>query len=184
MSDDIFDEVFDDAEMPISEQGLSRLQRLYTEREKIDSQVQEFTTALKANQERLREIDEKEFPELFDEIGVTSFGVNNRQITLKEKLYGSLPKNEEQRSEAIRVIESFGDSDIITANIELNFTKGEAHLAKEAHALLLNNYYEPKIKETVHAQTLQAWVREKRSQGKDIDLNTMGCYLRRYIDIK
>lgn len=178
MNDDI--DIFEDAEMPVHEDGLGRLSGLFARRTEVENRVEEAKAALKVAEEELRKIDEKDFPELFDEVGISSFKVGNREISVQEKLYGSLPKSEEAKE----YLRNHGGEGLFKTTIEMAFGKGEGPKASElAHELELRGL-EPSVGESVHASTLQAWVREQLGQGVVLDLDTLGLYNRRFIKVK
>ena len=175
-------DLFADVENP-SEDGLSRLSRLYRDRSRLSDRVEELKAELKVTEEELRILDEVQFPELFDEVGVTSFSVGNHHVTLQEKLYGSLPKDPGEQEEAMKLLKSHGGESLVKVSLSVDFNKGEAkHAARTAEAIKAAGY-NPVVKETVHAQTLQKFGRDMIERGEVIDLKKLGLYHRRFVKI-
>jgi hypothetical protein len=175
--------VFDDAPVA-TEAGLSRLQQMFERRMELDRRVEELKAELKQKEADLRKIDELDFPELFDEVGVTGFSVGNRHVTLEEKLYGSLPKEPEECERALETVRSLGGESIIKTNVAASFGKGESTRAKVAAQMLADAGFPVSVSEGIHASTYQAWVREMLANGHPLDLDELGIYNRRFVKIK
>lgn len=178
MPDDI--DVFGDAEMPVNENGLGQLSKLYAHRANVSQTIEELKIQIKQAEGELREIDEKRFPDLFDQVGVTSFRVGNREISINEKLYGSLPSS----AEASAYLREQGGSGLFKTMVDVAFARGESEKARQLVERLEAAGLEPNLKESVHPQTLQAWTREQLAAGKMIDLDKLGLYNRRYVVVK
>ena len=176
-------DIFEDSEMP-SENGLSRLSKLYQRRAEKANEVDELRVRLKLAEEDLRSIDEDQFPKLFDEVGITSFEAGNRKISVKEKLYGSLPKDQQDRDAAIQEIVKLGGQAIIKTEIGLSFSKGEAERAAAIAKELREKGLDVDMKEGVHPMTFQAWARELLAKGTVLDMKKLGLYERRFIEVK
>lgn len=176
-------DIFDDIDAP-DEGGLSRLAQMFERRSALDMEIEALKADLKVKEEELRALDEVKFPELFDEVGVTSFTVGNRSVKLEEKLYGSLPKEPEEYQNAMRIIKDNGGEALIKVALSVDFNKGEAEHADRTAKLIQEAGYNPVVKETIHAATLQKFARECGEQGKVIDLKALGLYQRRFIKVK
>lgn len=175
--------LFDVVESP-DEGGLSRLAQMFQRRQELDEKAEALRAELKVAEEELRDLEERQFPELFDEVGVTSFSVGNRKVELQEKLYGSLPKDEEELSVALRILKEHGGESLMKVAISVDFNKGEAEHAKQTADLIKQAGYNPVVKETIHAATLQKFGRDMLEKGEVIDLKALGLYHRRFIKIK
>lgn len=174
---------FEDTEAP-DEGGLSRLAKMFQRRQELDDVVERLKAELAVATEELRDLDERQFPELFDEVGVTSFSVGNRKVELQEKLYGSLPKDEKEQSVALEILKAHGGESLMKVAVSVDFNKGEAEHAKQTAEMIRNAGYNPVVKETIHAATLQKFARDMLEKGEVIDLKALGLYHRRFIKIK
>jgi len=175
--------LFDDVEGP-DEGGLSRLSQMFQRRQELDEVVERLKAELQVATEELRDLDERQFPELFDEVGVSSFSVGNRKVELQEKLYGSLPKDEEELSVALGILKNHGGESLMKVAVSVDFNKGEAEHAKQTAELIKQAGYNPVVKETIHAATLQKFARDLLEKGEVVDLKALGLYHRRFIKIK
>lgn len=180
MSVDIFDDV---PEGP-SEDGLTRLSRMFAQRSELDQQREALEAQLKVINEDLRRLDEVDFPELFDEVGVTSFTVGNRKVSVKEKLYGGLPKDAVERKQAFDIIKSLGGDSLIKAEVSVTLDKGEYERAKEIADGIAARGFNPVVAENIHSSTLHKWVREQLEAGSVLDIKALGLYHRRFVEVK
>lgn len=181
MIDDL--DIFSDSEAP-DESGLGRLSKMFHRRNELDEVVQRLEAELSVAKEELRDLDERQFPELFDEVGVTSFSVGNRQVKLEEKLYGSLPKDPDEQRQALLILKEHGGESLMKVSLSVDFNKGEADHARRTADLIHSAGYNPVVKETIHAATLQKFARDMMEKGEVIDLKALGLYHRRFIKIK
>lgn len=178
-------DVFDDAELEVSESGLSKLTAMYERWRDLDLQVSDLEAQLKVAKDAKRQIEEKDFPDLFDEVGITSFeAANGKKISLKEKLYGSLPAKEEDREVAIAEVERLDGRDIFVAEVNVKYPKGQTEHAEEVVQKLQSNGDPATLKVGVHASTYQAWAREQLANGANPDLSKLGLFNRRFAEIK
>ena len=166
-----------------SEDGLSRLSEMFRKRQELNDAIELMKVDLKEKEETLRKMDELQFPELFDEVGITSFSVGNRKVEVQEKLYGSLPKDEKDLEKALAILKANGGEALMKVMVSIDFNKGEADKAKETADLIKNAGFNPVVKESIHAATLQKWGREMTEKGAVIDLKEVGLYQRRFIKI-
>lgn len=177
-------DVFDDIPDSPSENGLSRLQNLFHRRQQAADEVERLKAELQVAEEALRDIEERQFPDLFDEVGVTGFSVGNHKVTVEEKLYGGLPKDPEERAIAMSILKAHGGESLMKMEVSVNFPKGQDEQARIAAALLESAGLNPVVDETIHGSTYQKWAREMLEQGVPLDLKALGLYHRRFIKIK
>lgn len=175
---------FEDAaeEAAVTEQGLAKLSGLLRSRKALTLDIERLEGELKAQQAALRRLDEVDFPETFDEAGVTAFAADGVRVTLREKLYASVPKTRE--AEVFRIVEDLGGGDIIKAEVRVPFDRGQGDRVQRLLDNLTEEGYPAHSTRTIHASTYAAWLREQREKGAPIDLETMGAHVRRYVDVK
>lgn len=175
---------FDDIADTPSEDGLSRLSRLFARRSEIADKVEALKAELSVAEEELRGIDEKDFPDLFDEVGVTSFKIGNRSVSVEEKLYGGIPKDAEGRARAMDILKANGGESLMKMNVSIAFNKGEDQKAKETAEEIKDMGLNPVVEESIHSATYQKWARDMLEAGTVIDLKALGLYHRRFVKIK
>lgn len=177
-------DIFDDVPDTPSEDGLSRLAKMFAKRQEVADEVERLKAELAVAQESLRDFDEKQFPELFDEVGVTSFSVGNHKVSVKEKLYGGLPKDDEERAHAMKILREHGGEVLMKMEVSASFNKGENDKAEEAAEAIRAAGFNPVVNESIHASTYQKWARDTLEKGVVLDLKALGLYHRRYVEIK
>ena len=177
-------DIFDDVPEAPSEDGLSRLSRMFARRQEIANRLEAAKAEVSVLENELRDLEEREFPELFDEVGITSFQVGNMKVSVEEKLYGGLPKDESERAIAMAILKEHGGDALMKMEVTVAFPKGEDSHAKAASAILESAGYNPVVEESIHGSTYQKWARECLEQGIPLDLKALGLYHRRFIKIK
>ena len=152
---------------------ISQLAELLQQNEKIVQQLELELEEAKNNLKTVREVD---LPEAMQ-------AANLKQITLTD---GSSIKVEEfykaHISEANRVaahawLVQNGHAGIIKHEVTVKFGKDENKKADDAINKLKQLGHEPSVKQGVHPQTLNAFVKEQLTKGKDIPSETFGIYL-------
>jgi len=177
-------DIFDDIPDSPSEAGLNRLQRLFARHQERVDVVERLRAELLVAEDELRDLEERQFPELFDEVGVTGFRVGNRMVTVEEKLYGGLPKNEGDRAVAMQILKEHGGEALMKTEVSVAFPKGQDEQARTAATLLESVGLNPVVEESIHGSTYQKWAREMLEQGIPLDLKALGLFHRRFIKIK
>lgn len=177
-------DIFDDVTEGPSEDGLSRLSRMFARRTEVQDKLEALQAEAKVLAEELRDLDERAFPELFDEVGVTSFKVGNRSVSVEEKLYGGVPKDPADREQAMRILKEHGGEALMKMNVSVAFNKGEDQAARDLAQRVHELGFNPTVDESIHSATYQKWARDLLEQGVPLDLKALGLYHRRFVKIK
>ena len=90
----------------------------------------------------------------------------------RSDVVGSIIKSQMPREEKVRFA-----NDIIKNDITVSFGKGEDNLAGDAVGVLRERGFDPKTKTHVHPSTLKAFVKERITDGKPIDLDLFGAFI-------
>ncbi len=139
-----------------------------------ENEVENLEEELKAAKERLRKTSDVDLPNVMAEIGMSAFTLTNgHKITIKEEVYASIPKDEQERAFAWLRNHEFGA--LIKNQIIAEFGKGEDEAAHEAAMLLAEHGWKPTQKESVHPMTLKAFIREQLSEGREVPLDFFGA---------
>ena len=80
------------------------------------------------------------------------------------------------KEEAFEWLRQNNAEELIKHDVKMQFGKGEQKMAAKAIELLIEAGYQPSDKETVHAGTLSAWVREQLDRGVDIPKKLFGVF--------
>jgi hypothetical protein len=185
MTDDDDIDIFADAESGPSEGQLGRLTGLFAKKQEIEGEIELLEAELKSKKDALRDLDEKQLPELMDEAGVNSFGAGNHQVTLQTKLYGSLPSTDPQELQAaLDELDRWGGTPLVKTSVSLSLPKGEAEMARDLQKRLARYTGQTvQLKEAVHPSSLQSWARERLERGDNLDLRKLGLYRRRFVKV-
>ena len=140
--------------------GLDRLGQLVNKQLQLEADVIELETYLSEKNIQLKKIAEDEIPNLFQELGIQEFKLQDgSKITVKPYYAASISAENQDR--AFEWLRNNGLDDVIKHNITVVYGRGEdkeCDKLKETLAKLNVNYTE---KAGVHPQTLKALVKEQ-----------------------
>jgi len=181
MSDNLFNA--DDCAAPqdslalISELGNRLLEEMKT--------VEELEASLRQASERVNNLKFKLLPDAMASAGVAEIKLlDGSKIVVDDFVSGSLPKDSDKRSQAIRwLVENDGLS-IIKTQVVAEFGFGERDKALELKRTIEKSGTPATIVDAVHPQTLCAFVREVLRSGKPIDPSVLGLYVGRVAKVK
>lgn len=176
---DVFSDAADQT-LP-TEGGLSRLSRMYQRWCEMREQEALLSAQLAALGEERRLLEEVQFPELFDEVGVSEFKVGDIKLSVDEKLYGSLPKGEDEREAALQELGKWNGTDIIKPTVTVPFPKGDTDVAFEVVEFLKVRGLTYEFKEDVNHMTYKAWAKEELEKGTPLNLQVLGIHNRRFV---
>lgn len=142
---------------------------------------------------QLDRIYKEELPSLMDEAGVDSLGIpaSGNHPAFDAKLSPFYSANiaaswdAERRAQGFRWLEENGHGDLIKTEVAVSFARGDHEEAKKLLHELSAKGVKPSLKESVHAQTLTAWLREQVESGGEIPpLEKIGGYIGRVVNLK
>jgi hypothetical protein len=114
------------------------------------------------------ELERKVIPEMLAQLGLAELRLKNpdgtpgKKLTVKTEYYASISTRDLQKKIlALKWLRDHGHDGIIKHAIACNFGKGEDLRAQKLMVLLRENGYTFEDSETVHPQTLKAFVREQ-----------------------
>lgn len=134
-------------------------------------EVEKCAAALAAAQARVREIEEKEIPEIMDDVELEEFTAKSgRKIKINETIRCALLAA--NKPKAFTWLLENGHEALVKRTISMDFGKGENDLAEafKKMNLELNPELEFTDKTNVHPQTLDKWIREKIEANEYEDL--------------
>lgn len=145
----------------------------------VDAQreVEQAETLLKAKKERLRLLQEETIPCVMQELGLESVKLSTGQVlSVKDEVYGSIPKeDEEARAAAFQYLIDHNAASLIKTYVSVEFGKDEWERAMKLKRALIKNKFDPIVEQTVHPQTLKAWLRECLASAEPIDLSVFNA---------
>lgn len=183
----LFDEIAQDAserpEVVVSDNSLGSIARLAAKQLQIQDWIAGQEARLAEAREALRTLTELDLPQAMDEAGVAEFRLQDgSRVTVKQFYGASIPKD--RTHEAHQWLVKNGHGDIIKNEVICRFGKGDGHMAEQAIAVLKAARFDPEQKESVHASTLKAWVREQVESGATVPLELFGAHIGRKTEIK
>jgi hypothetical protein len=152
----------------------------------LDEAVKGYELAMKTAKSRLHSLRTIKIPEAMAEAGIGDvFSMDTGHvIKLKQFVSGSMPKEDEKRDLAMKVLAQHGGAALIKTAVGMIFDKGQAHEAQQVADNLRSDGYDVSIKEDVNAMSLQAFAREKLRNGEELPLEALGLFAGTTADIK
>ena len=153
---------------------LHRLAELAKLMFEAETAVESAEVELKKRKGVLRGIAERDIPELMEQCGVTEYATTTGlKLTIKRLLRASISKA--NLTAAVTWLDKHGHGGIVKRKVLVEFTRDQEAEAKKAATALLKKGFE-NVQQTyaVNAQTLGAWVRERRANGEAIPEKLLG----------
>lgn len=162
---------------------LNKLQQLIDQQAKAEAVVADLEAQLSKARESVKDLAERQVPELMDQIGITEFktttGLN---VGIDETIRASIPKAKAPL--AFAWLKQHDHAAMIKRTVSLSFGKGEDDKANNFCESLDSQSLEYDDKAAVHPATLSAFVREKLENGEEIPLDLFGVFRQRVAKIK
>lgn len=169
----------DDRPAP-SDNELKSVVGLAREQWKWEREIGRLKDELKKAEEALKNVAERELPNLLVEIGMTQFKLSNGALLeLKTETYASI--SAEHRAAAHKWLEDHEHGNIIKREFNIRFNRGDEAWAKKFQRDLAQRKkpLAVVVKRAVHPQTLQAWVREALAAGITVPEDIFGIFKKR-----
>lgn len=123
--------------------------------------------------EELRRVREVDLPLAMEEVGLESFSLTTgEKVEIKKTIKASIPASERDR--AFAWLRDNGHGSLIKNEAVASFGRGEDKKAQQLVKFCTTNSIEVNRKESVHPQTLSAFVREQLEAGTRIPMETLG----------
>jgi len=181
----------DKEEADASSDKLDKIRKLVEEGAGLQETIDSLQAALDSTIGRFNRIKQYELPNIMKEANVGKHEDLDGRVKVKLESYvsGSLPKDEHDKERALEVLVDAGGGGLIKTELKVNFPKSMHNQALDFFAriqeILKEEQYqpmedtdvgvdEPEFKETVHAQSLQAFAREKLKKGEELDFEALG----------
>jgi len=184
MSDDIFEDIFDEADaLNEVEHGATRqLSDFVRQMRSVESQIEDTESHLKSLKSEKHKLSTELIPQLMDEMGIERVDVDGATVSRRMIVSASIPKD--RREEAYDWLRENNLDDIIKNDVTVSFGKGQDNMAGDAVETLREKGFDPEVKTHVHPSTLKAFVRERVENGKPLDLDLFGAFITNAAEIK
>ena len=181
---DIFEDLIDEGDKFASvDTGTGKqLSDLVRKLRNVEQEIEDAELNLKALKAEKHKLSVENIPALMDEMGVDRLDVDGVSVSRKMIVHASIPQD--RKEEAFAWLRENGLDDIIKNDVTCSFGKGEDNVAGDVVGLLQERGFDPKTKTHVHPSTLKAFVKERVTDGKPIDLDMFGAYINNAAEIR
>ena len=169
--------------MAVSKSDLADLQKLALEIERAQFYHKELEDSLDESKKYLRRLQEEDMPAKFAEIGLASVKLENGdEISIKQIYRGHISKAKQE--EAFGWLRNNGHGDLIKNELKVAFGKGDDAQALKTRKFLEEGGYSYTDKESVHPQSLGAFIKEQTEKGQALPHDLLGVYIGETTKIK
>ena len=174
---DIFEDIFDEADaVSRVDTGTGKqLSQLVRNLRTVERAIEDAESNLKMLKQEKHKLSVDNIPSLMDEMGVERLDVDGMTVERKMIVAASIPAaNKDQAFDWLR---TNGLDDIIKNDVTCSFGKGEDNMAGDVIGILRDRGFDPMTKTHIHPSTLKAFVKERITDGKPIDLDLFGAFI-------
>jgi sugar/nucleoside kinase (ribokinase family) len=164
-----------DGAIEVSDDQLSSISELALRQVELEKQVELLEEDLKALKKRLTQVSAIDLPQKMNEVGLTEIRLKDgRKVSVVHNITASIAA--ETAPTAMQWLRDNDFGSIIKNEIKAAFGRGEEDRAAELLEHLQETGYIVEHKETVHPQTLKAFVKEQLAEGKEIPRDLFGVF--------
>lgn len=158
-----------DIDVSVTDNSIKSISALAMQQLSLEQQLKEAQSRVDLVAEELRRIQETDLPNAMLEAGVSEFTLaTGEEVTIKPDIYPSIPKN--RQKSAFAWLRQHDHGSIIKNEIAVAFGKGQDDEAVRLLEELLKHGYQPSKKESIHFQTLKAFIKEYMANPENEDL--------------
>ena len=192
--DDLLDAI--DADPPAAPgDKLDQLRSLCEELRDVEYEIQDLTARIELAQARRTTLRAEVIPDKMDQCAVGAIDLLSRgnypaaRVEVKPEVYALIAAkwDDSRKKAAFDWLESDGSGDLIKTTLVANFPREQRKKAVEIMQTLIKIVPDLEIKESVHGQTLSAWLRERIKRPKKnspVPLDVIGGFVGRVADVK
>jgi hypothetical protein len=139
-----------------------------------DEAVEQAEAALSAAKERARQLREETIPSAMQELGLEEIKLDTGQkLSVRQDVYAAIPAA--QRDAAYAWLDENGFGGLIKVEVKAAYARGEKDSAVQLAHELRGRGLDAAMTQSVHAQTLKAFLREQIAAGTAIPLDLFGA---------
>tara|TARA_R110000796_G_scaffold112702_1_gene224334 strand:- start:6034 stop:6612 length:579 start_codon:yes stop_codon:yes gene_type:complete len=151
----------------------------------VEDEIKNAEKSISMLKEKAKTLSEFEIPKMMQEMNITKLKLKDGEsIEIKPYYYASVAQGRgeddsafiERKSKAFNWLRDNGLGDIIKNDVTVTFGRDEDNKAIAYATLAKEQGFEPVQKETVHAITLKALVRERLESGKEMPSDLFKTY--------
>lgn len=170
---------------PADGQSLAELSRLAELQRLLENEAAQLEAQLEAKQQQLRVLTEETLPHAMDSVGMSEFRTQTGlRIKIADTVRASIPKD--RAVEAVAWLDKHGYANLVKRRFDIQFNKEDEVWANKFAADLAKRKRQLNVSQTqtVHPQTLGAFVREQLQAGVDIPLALFGVHRQRISEVE
>lgn len=160
----------------ITDDEYAMISNLAAKQVQLEKDLAKLEEDLEAKKKELNRVRDNDLPNALLEIGIQEVTLKSgHKISIKREAYASI--TEERQAACFAWLRDHGHGSIIKNLIYAEFGKGEDEKAIEAASVLAEAGFQPNQKESVHPQTLKAFIRELDEKGEEFPYETFGAFI-------
>jgi hypothetical protein len=164
----------DDVIVPSDEQ-LRRVAALISNQLILEEAVADLEEALAKRKEELEKITARDLPALMQELGLSEVRLaDGTRLSINHKVQASI--KEANKPQAFAWLRKNGHGSLIKTEVNARFGRGDEKKATRLFTQLYKKGYEATLKESVHPQTLGAFVREQLAEARQLPMELLGVF--------
>lgn len=155
--------------------GIASIGELVRQVRALEANIADREEALGGQREKLRQLVEQDIPDAMLAANCASFKtVDGQVLTVDNVVHANI--SEANAEAAFAWLRENGHGDLIKAKYTLNFGKGEEAKSAKLATYLKRQGIDPTVKESVHPQTLAAFVREQLADSQELPADILGIH--------
>jgi hypothetical protein len=143
---------------------LSQLSTLVRQMHDAELELAKAESELAIRKDALREVAEKQIPELMAQVGIKTFETSDGFVVSIKKTYTAAP-TVAQRDEAYDWLEQHGHGGLVKRTVEVGFGVKQGAEAAALMDKLRKDFEDVRGERKVESATLRAWVRQRIESG-------------------
>jgi hypothetical protein len=167
----------------VKDSDLKKVGMLVRQQLVLEKRIADLEAELKMTTRELNEVSGELLPAALQEHGMTELKMHDGSVvTVATVISASISK--ERQPDAHEWLREHGHGDLIKNTVSLTFGRGEDDKADALLRELDAKGFDPEQKESVHAGTLKAFVKEQINEGREIPSELFGVYIGQKTTIK
>lgn len=175
MAEENFAEEFE-AESGPAPNALEAISAQLDEAIKLKDYIEQTTADLAAATKAFHKLTTGSLVEKMSELQLEEMTRAGWKVKVADFVSGSLPKAEEEKAKAIDWLVSHEAGGLIRTDVAVAFSRSQHNEALALASELKEKGHEVGVNSGVHAQTLQAFARERIRNGEPIDTDVLGLF--------
>ena len=172
-----------DNKQTVSNNEMVEVSELVSTIQDTQDQIDEIEEKLKAKKEVFRRLTEEDLPNKFASMNLSKLEMENGdKIEIRPIYRGHI--SVKNRNEAFKWLRQNNHADLIKNEIKTTFGKGEDVKSIELKKILNDTGISFTDKESVHPQSLNAFIREQTEKGKALPHDLLGVHIGQIAKIK